>query len=243
MAPAANPIPDWEPLPWDTACFGFPTARLRSGLSPEALGKAVASLRAAGRELAYWTTLPEDEAGCAAAAALGGTRVDERLTYWLELMPAGASGRGRAVEAPGRGWDAALEELALQAGMHSRFRVDARFPPDCFQALYREWMRKSLSGERADAVLAVPGSELPEGVVTLATREGEGSIGLIAVVPERRGRGFGSELMHAASAWFRDRNCARAAVVTQAANAAACALYERHGYRVARRELIFHFWR
>ena len=243
MAAAANAHPDWEPLPWDTACFGFPTARLCAGLDPEGLRKSVASLRAAGMELAYWTTLPEDKAGCAAASALGGIRVDERLTYALEPLPAGETGMGSVAEARGRGWDAALEELAVEAGTYSRFRVDARFPPDRFQALYREWMRKSLSGERADAVLALPGDEGPQGFITLMTRAGEGSIGLIAVAPGLQGKGLGSELMRAASTWFRQRNCARATVVTQAANAAACALYERHGYRVARREIVFHFWR
>jgi dTDP-4-amino-4,6-dideoxy-D-galactose acyltransferase len=243
MAGPANAHPDWEPLPWDSACFGFATARLRAGLDPEGLRKAVAASRAAGMELAYWTTLPEDKAGCAAATALGGTRVDERLTYVLEPVPAGETGMGRMAEARGRGWDAALEEMAPLAGMYSRFRVDPRFPRDRFQALYREWMRKSLSGERADAVLAVPGENGPEGFVTLAAREREGSIGLIAVATGRQGKGLGSELMRAASAWFRERNCVRASVVTQAANAAACALYERDGYRVARREIVFHFWR
>lgn len=239
---AANAHPDWEPLPWDTACFGFPTARLRSGLDPDRLRKAVESLRASGMVLAYWTTLPEDKAGCAAATALGGTRVDERLTYALEPLPAGEFRIGRVVEARGQGWDSALEEMAPYAGLYSRFQVDPRFPQDRFQALYREWMRKSLSGERADAVLALPGTEGPEGFVTLTTRAGEGTIGLIAVAPGSQGRGLGAELMGAASAWFRERNCARAAVVTQAANAAACALYERHGYRVARRDIVFHFW-
>ena len=85
MAAAANAHPDWEPLPWDTACFGFPTARLCAGLDPEGLRKSVASLRAAGMELAYWTTLPEDKAGCAAASALGGIRVDERRMAMAEL--------------------------------------------------------------------------------------------------------------------------------------------------------------
>lgn len=243
MAAAANAHPDWEPLPWDTACFGFPTARLRSGLDPEGLRKAVESLRAAGMELAYWTTLPEDKAGSAAATVLGGTCVDERVTYALEPIPAGDGKPTRVAEARGRGWDAALEELALHAGSHSRFRVDARFPPDRFQALYRQWMRKSLTGDRADAVLVIPGDEGPHGFVTLSARAGEGSIGLIAVAPGLQGKGLGSELMRAASTWFRERNCARATVVTQAANAAACAMYERHGYGVARREIVFHFWR
>jgi len=243
MTAVANAHPDWEPLPWDTACFGFPTARLRAGLGSDALKDALAASRAAGIELAYWSTLPDDKAGSAAAAALGGTRVDERLLYLLEPV-SGADGKpGFIVEAHGKGWDSALEELAPQAGMYSRFRVDPRFPPDRFQALYREWMRKSLSGERADAVLAVPGAEGPDGFVTLAARAGEGSIGLIAVAPGSRGKGLGSELMRAASAWFMERKCARATVVTQAANAEACALYERHGYRVARRETVFHFWR
>ncbi len=258
---SAKPLPGWEPLPWDAACFGFPTARLRAGLSPEALGKAVASLRSAGIRLAYWNTLPEDKEGLAAASALGGMRVDERLCYQADPLPmasgpadsSGSAAPGRAVEAAGRGWDRALEELALHAGKYSRFKTDPEFPVEGFRALYREWMRKSLTGERADAVLALPaagpeGAEFPGpesgplGVVTLSARDGEGAIGLIAVAPGREGRGLGTELMRAAGEWFRSRGCARAGVVTQGANRAACALYERHGYQVKQREIVHHFW-
>jgi dTDP-4-amino-4,6-dideoxy-D-galactose acyltransferase len=164
-----------------------------------------------------------------------------------------------AVDARGRGWDRALEELAIHAGKYSRFQTDPHFPAEGFRALYREWMRKSLTGERADAVLALAGAgpEVmgipnvrdasdpefgPVGVVTLSARDGEGSIGLIAVAPGMEGRGLGSELMRAARQWFRSHGCARAGVVTQGANRAARALYERHGYRVQGREIVHHFW-
>jgi len=255
---AATPLPDWEPLPWDTACFGFPTARLRTGLPAGALGKAVGSLRSGGIRLAYWNTLPEDREGLATASALGGIRVDERLCYQADPLPAaadpaGSTGPGRAVDAAGRGWDRALEDLALHAGKYSRFKSDPHFPAEGFPALYREWMRKSLTGERADVVLALPGAGSenmgtsgqesgPDGVVTLAARNGEGSIGLIAVAPGNEGRGLGSGLMRAALDWFRARGCTRAGVITQGANLAACALYERHGFRVKQREIVHHFW-
>jgi hypothetical protein len=38
-----------------------------------------------------------------------------------------------------------LENLALSAGQHSRFKIDPRFPKTIFEALYREWMKKSLN--------------------------------------------------------------------------------------------------
>ncbi|MBW8887831.1 MAG: GNAT family N-acetyltransferase [Fibrobacteres bacterium] len=247
---AATPLPDWEALPWDTACFGFPTARLRPGLPAGALGKAVESLRSGGVRLAYWNTLPEDKEGLAAASALGGMRVDERVRYLADPLPAastpavsiGSAAPGRAVDATGRGWDRVLEDLAIHAGKYSRFKTDPHFPAEGFRALYREWMRKSLTGERADAVLVLPGVADPVSVVTLTARDGEGSIGLIAVAPGMEGRGLGSELMRASGEWFRARGCARASVVTQGANLAACALYERHGYLVKQREIVHHFW-
>ena len=71
---------------------------------------------------------------------------------------------------------------------------------------------------------------------------GEGSIGLIAVDAGREGRGLGSALVRAAGQWASTRGCAAVQVVTQERNAAACSLYRKHGYRLIKREQVWHFW-
>lgn len=232
----------WEPLAWDTGFFGFPTARiLAPKLDQYGLRKVMAELKAAKTELAYWSVDPKDADSNLAAALYGGFLADVRTTYMAaspELPPDPArftvSALGPEEETP------ALYALAVEAGRHSRFNVDPGFPPNLFRALYVEWMRKSLTGERADAVLAVREEGLPVGLVTLQAKGGIGSIGLIAVDAAFRGRGLGTALIRAALEWCAGRGCSIVEVVTQGRNLAATRLYEINGFAVSARANVWH---
>jgi dTDP-4-amino-4,6-dideoxy-D-galactose acyltransferase len=79
-------------------------------------------------------------------------------------------------------------------------------------------------------------------MVTLEDRDGIGTIGLIAVDPEREKRGLGRSLVQAAQSWFAKEGFEQGRVVTQAANAAACRLYEKCGYSLVKTEHFYHFW-
>jgi ribosomal protein S18 acetylase RimI-like enzyme len=113
--------------------------------------------------------------------------------------------------------------------------------------MYRLWIERSLRGEMADAVLVADLSNgtlsAPlAGLISLEETAGTGSIGLIAVAQEARGRGVGTALLAAAHRWMLARGAQQARVVTQADNLPACRLYERAGYRLADVRHVFHFW-
>jgi dTDP-4-amino-4,6-dideoxy-D-galactose acyltransferase len=139
----------------------------------------------------------------------------------------------------------ALVGLAAAAGAYSRFRTDPRIPPAKFAGLYATWIRRSTLHELADAVVVGARRDDPDnllGMAALSVAGPVGRIGLIEVAPPARGRGLGAALLHAAHRRMLERGAAEARVVTQLANRAACAFYERAGYRVAAIEHVYHFW-
>jgi dTDP-4-amino-4,6-dideoxy-D-galactose acyltransferase len=135
-----------------------------------------------------------------------------------------------------------LEKLAIQSGIFSRFAIDNRFSHEKFTALYKTWIRKSISGEMADEVLVIRQNNHIAGMITLSNKNGVGNIGLIAVDEEFRGRKFGQQLVCDAHRWFIKQGCHTAYVVTQGENLPACRLYEKCGYQQIKIEFYYHFW-
>lgn len=239
----------FEELPWDSAFFGFPAARiLAPTLDGSRLDAVLEALADRGIRLAYWTHDPADAAANAAASACGGFLADVKLTYVAGLPAAERLPSFQRVEPARKPFDmAALRSLAILAGTHSRFRVDPDFPEPVFRALYGEWMRKSLAGEMADVVLTADAEgdgTAPGGIAGMITAKADGdtgSIGLVAVDPRHQLKGYGTSLIMSALDWFADRGCARVRVVTQERNESACRHYARCGFRQERREHTWHF--
>lgn len=246
----------FEMLPWDTAFFGFPTARvLGANLDERGLTAVLKAMSVAQVELAYWAVDPADGVSNQAGVACGAFLADERTIY-TAVPPVFDPARLRARVAPiGAGDETpALYALAVEAGRHSRFNVDPGFPPVLFRALYVEWLRTSLSGARADAVLAayedgadlvqgaqdVKGAQVAKGFVTVQAKGGIGNIGLVAVDAGSRGKGLGTSLIQAALQWFTRRGCSIVEVATQRRNLAATRLYESNGFRVSGRTNVYH---
>lgn len=234
-------------LDWDSDFFGFKVAAIvPSRLDDKELERLLGSLKTQGVTLVYWASDSLDSTSQTAALSLGGFLADRKVTYEMDFgsgLPAEAGPRPGGVEVYGsRAPDEDLYHLALVSGGHSRFKLDPRFPRDRFEALYRLWIERSTSGEIAKTVLVVRVEGPIAGMVTLEDREGTGTIGLIAVAPGREGKGLGLFLVRAAQGWFADEGFRRGRVVTQAANAAACGLYEKCGYSLAKTEHLFHFW-
>jgi len=233
-------------LDWDSAFFGMPVARvLPDKLATTELEQLIARMKAAGVALAYWASDPDDAESQQAAQACGGFLADRKTIFVTELGrdDGPAESFGWAVEAY---TDAApnseLEHLAIEAGVHSRFRADPRMPEGKFAELYRLWIRNSTNGRLADAVLVVRQSGRIVGMVTVKEENGAGDIGLIATDACVRGKKLGQALVRAAQAWTRKRGLRSARVVTQGENTAACRLYEKCGYRAAKTENFYHFW-
>jgi dTDP-4-amino-4,6-dideoxy-D-galactose acyltransferase len=234
---------DVQLLDWDSQFFGFKTARLLpSKLERGQLEHALQNTRTQGMRLVYWNIPNEAPYD---VSTLGGRLVDRKTTFVMDLARLNAKDANPEIALqsyqPGTA-DEVLYNLALQAGEYSRFARDPQFPQEKFQALYREWMRKCLTGELAAAVLAAGNKDHPSGMVTLSDKGDYGEIGLIAVDSAARGKHLGEELVRAAQRWYLEHGLKRAQVVTQGDNLPACNLYRKCGYVVGRVEYFYHFW-
>lgn len=231
-------------LAWDTDFFGFKVARLDPGkLAPDGLEPALARLAVQGVRLAYLAVPPGDAAMNETARACGGFLVNQRAELSHDLAALDSNTECVAIKRPIAPADEArLIELAWASAEQSRFRLDQRLPQDAWRRLYEIWMRRSLAGELADAVLTHRSEGRIVGMITLSASGRRGEIGLFAVDGSVRGQGIGSRLLGGALNWFRSERCTNAHVVTQGENEAALAIYRHAGFRLARLLNVYHIW-
>ncbi len=135
-----------------------------------------------------------------------------------------------------------LIQLTLQSGIYSRFKSDEHFPAHAYEKLYKEWIFQSCNKSMAFCVLVHGPAESPEGFITVATKDGNAQIGLIAVDEHARGKGIGKKLIEAAEYMAKNHNFNTLKVVTQGANKEACKLYEKCGFEIDNIMNIYHYW-
>ena len=238
-------MPAYEILPWDSEFFGFAVARIDPAIATqEELDRVAAELRARSVRLAYWLP-PLNERTSLLARQCGGALIGGHARYECEIAARPESAvRALPVELLASSEvTPELYALALGAGRLSRFALDPQMPLGTADRMYGIWIRRSLAGEIADAVLAArDASGRAAGLATVAREQRNGVIGLVSVAPEWQGHGIGRALMVAAGAHFARAGIARVRVSTQTGNAAACALYEASGYRCTETTLVAHFW-
>jgi ribosomal protein S18 acetylase RimI-like enzyme len=242
-----DPSRPYQILPWDSENFGLVVARLPEALADAALRTALHEARVAGVELVYWAATHRRPVSPQLLADFAGHLVDRKVTFARRLDDAGTFTVPAGVqltEAPRGPASVRLMELARASGHTSRYYVDPRFPRDRCRLLYETWIERSTRREIADQVLAVTteGDSEPAGMITLSLRDAAGGIGLIAVLPEHRGKGFASVLMRAGHHWLCTHGTSRVTVVTQLDNAAACRLYRRFDYTIETVHDFYHFW-
>jgi len=232
----------FEILPFDSELFGHPVARLEPEATIEgSLRAAIEAMKAVGVVLAY-AMVPWDAADLRAGLESAGAALVDRKVGFGQAIPPGKAWPG-AVELWGtRAATPELEALALASGVHSRFKIDPRVPGQVYPSLYLAWIRRSVAGEVADAVLITRAPRGLAGMVTVKAREGVATIGLIAVDVASRGRGVGRRLVEGALGWAAARRCARMEVVTQGENLTACALYRACGFQVILEQAVYHLW-
>ncbi len=230
-------------LDWDSNFFGFRTAKiLPPQLSQHQITRALDELRLEGVRLAYWASQGKPPYNL---KHLGGYLVDKKVTFQVNLKKLAPEDfiSTHQVEKYQPGMpEEDLYQLALQAGEFSRFALDPHFPPGKFQALYREWMRKSLNKEIAEEILVIQNEGRIAGMVTLGKKGSQGNIGLIAVSSAFRGQQFGEILIRAAQLWYIQQKLASAVVITQGENKPACQLYHKCNYEIHHTDFIYHFW-
>jgi dTDP-4-amino-4,6-dideoxy-D-galactose acyltransferase len=233
-----------EALEWDSDFFGINIVRVSSQLvSLGELSICIQELKRASIDLVY--LMLAEPLACQSIENVPISLVDEKVTYARKIDPTACTREAVVSQvipcSPSIDADS-LDRLALQSGMHSRFRTDPRIPIGKFEALYCSWIRKSLDGTLAKQILLTTAGNQATGLITVNVNNRIGEIGLVAVDEMQRGRGLGHALMAGALDWFGKQQLSSVQVVTQNANKAACHLYETHGFRLLRKDYIYHLW-
>lgn len=246
--------PDAEPtsqiverLPWDSSHFGVSIGRVVAGADP---ARAVGWARDRGVQCLYLLCDLQEPEMMRAAIAAGFVLTDVRLTFERALGERVARGRSRRhpavaeavrrIAEPDLG---ALLPIADAAHVRSRFYADPRFDRARVAAMYREWLRASLSKPFADWALTEDHAGAPVGYITGRIElGGVARIGLLGVDSTVRGRGVGSRLVDALLLEASRAGCGRVTVVTQGANIEAQRLYQRAGFRTRSVHAWFHWW-
>jgi dTDP-4-amino-4,6-dideoxy-D-galactose acyltransferase len=243
-------------LEWESDHFCIAAAQLAGpDLNDTSLAKALRLARRQGVQLLVWPAHCGRDVPRELLDEFGGSLVDRKATFTKWLQPARPRDESPApferlvIPYDATIASATLIELAISAGVYSRFHVDPHFPYAKFAAMYQRWIERSVTKELADMVLVIPlndQSGAPDyplgGMITLAESSGVATIGLVAVASAVRGMGIGTSLMRAAQRWMQDRGAHEARVVTQFANRPACRLYEQSGYFLLRMQYYYHFW-
>ncbi|WP_297337953.1 GNAT family N-acetyltransferase [Algoriphagus sp.] len=131
----------------------------------------------------------------------------------------------------------ALRFLALESGVYSRFKTDPRLVNEKFEKLYELWIDQALTKNEL-----IIGTHL-EGMITYRIQEKTGKIGLFAVQPNHRQKGWGKKLVSAAEHYLGEKGIKKLQIPTQESNQSAMGLYQKIGYQVVRKTYIYHYWK
>lgn len=236
---------NYQILDWDSEILGFKVAKLLpERISSEQLQQWLGELKTQQVRLVYWPADSRDKASLQAAAQFQGVLADEKVTYLVDL--AGLAklqyDKQQVSEYPVAAPDEALEMLAIESGLFSRFNADPQFGHANFEKIYKMWIYNSTLHKVAEKVLVIKRDNKIVGMVTLGEKNQRGDIGLLAVDANYRGLQLGTTLVKAAQDWCLENGYRYGQVVTQKKNLPACALYEKCGYHIEKIENFYHFW-
>lgn len=231
-----------EKLEWDSRHFGRKIGRVKgTHLDAARMDAVLAWNQEQKMECLYLLADPASELTLELAKRNGFEQMDERLGFRRStrgLEPAGADEiREFALEDLPE-----LQGIAARSHGDSRFYRDRHFERELCDEMYRVWIRRSCGGW-AERVWVAIDQGRPAGYCSCHIGEGgQGSIGLIAVAEECRGKGIGWKLLQRSLHYFAGQGIESVSVVTQGANQKACALYERCGFQLEKSEVWFHGW-
>ncbi len=234
----------FEMLAFDTAIFGVKVAKiLPEKLTQDTLSKTLQQLREEKVKLVYWCTDPKDIATQAAARLHHGFLADEKTTYFADLEKQGGVLNAQVFEFYTENTaNAELLALAYESGKFSRFLKDQRIGLDKFKHLYKCWINNSCNHSVAEGVILIQEKNIIVGMVTVGQKNQRGDIGLLAVSPSHLRKGYGSQLVRMAQAYFFKKGIFHVQVVTQKDNHPACRLYEKNYFHVESIQNFYHFW-
>jgi dTDP-4-amino-4,6-dideoxy-D-galactose acyltransferase len=228
-------------LEWDSAFWGVTVGRVSAHvLTADRLADIDVWARAHHVDCLYFLAVPDDPETIGVAQGAGFRLVDLRVEFAWRADEAELATRVRSYR-PGD--LESLRMIARTSHENTRFYADPHFPRERCSDLYDTWIVRSCNGW-ADAVLVAVLDGQAVGYVTchFDRTSNRGSIGLIAVSADVRGKGLGRELVLGAVGWCREHGSTEVSVVTQGANVGAQRLFQVCGFLTLSTGLWFHRW-
>lgn len=176
----------------------------------------------------------------AVLAAAGFRKVETLVTLQFKMAGLVAAPSGvPAVRAGNEGDVAACRRIAVAALRWDRFHADPAIDDDKADALKADWIENDLRG-RADLTLVAEVAGQVAGFCALLQRPDVAVIDLIAVDPDRQGKGIGRALVSAALNHYR-QVVPTMLVGTQAGNPSSLSLYRNLGFVEINRADTWHW--
>lgn len=229
-------------LPWDSKFFNFNIAKIELEKKSANLFETLFFLKKEGYTLVYGFSKVEINLNSKLLKKFSGKLVDRKITYIKSVKDDVNSFYDSKIQKYEiNKVNSNLLKLAIQSGEYSRFKLDKKISRNKFEELYKHWLINSINKKIADDVFIYSDNGV-SGFITLANKNKNTDIGLIAVEKQKRGKGIGKILMQSAEIWAAKNSFSKIQVVTQEANLKACNFYEKCNYSVYRKDFIYHFW-
>jgi len=237
-------------LKWDTAFFGFKTARIHTlRLNENIVNYALEYCKKENVEVLYYLSDCHDPTSVKLAEKHGFHFTDIRLTFGMNLenYVQKKTGDGFKIRGSSLRDIPELRRIAGESYVDSRYYFDRNYPRETCQKFYSDWVEKSCKG-LADKVFVAEMGGRVVGYITcdkkpdVESNRGCGKIILVGVDKSAKGMEIGTGLIYAALNWFRKEKMREVVVVTQGRNYGAQRLYQKCGFKTVLTQLWYHKW-
>ena len=123
----------------------------------------------------------------------------------------------------------------------SKFVCDDKLDVRNGYLVYKEWLKNSRNYDNKYFALYYDGNEIG-GYILFSIYDGEGTIELVKVNREYKGKGIATEMIRTVENCLKDKGIATVKVGTQLNNIPAINLYHYLGFREISRTSVYHLW-
>jgi dTDP-4-amino-4,6-dideoxy-D-galactose acyltransferase len=236
-------------LQWDTDFFGYRIARiLSSRLTPELTAQIEAWSQKNAIQCLYLQAESNDPQTILLAEKHGYSLVEVRLTFERNLKDWDPATRAKATQEvairAGCPEDIpAIQDVAQNSYVDSRFYFDQHFGEQEWQRYYRAWAEKSFSGGAEMLLVAEKDGEVLGFITGVIVNEGkECQYELTGVRESARRFGVGQELFRSGMDWCVQHGIPYIWVMTQGRNVTTQRMIQRHGFLTRSCHLYYHKW-
>jgi dTDP-4-amino-4,6-dideoxy-D-galactose acyltransferase len=232
----------YEFLEWDSKFFGFGVARINNCLDFKDLTEIVKLCNNSGIKLLYYLSSQEQDIFRLNKLCRTPRLVDKKVLYCKKTFLPKEIDQNIVFEYTGKIPTKDMYALALESGIHSRFKIDPDIPAGKFEELYSLWIENSVNKIIAEKVFYTRDFEKISGMVTLEKKGNSATIGLLSVGEDYRGQKLGGKLIAYCENYCNGNGIQALYVCTQKDNIPACKFYESCGFEISNMDYVYHLW-